>query len=167
MAPPISTPIPGVGEYGNAAALAKQAYQNAVARSNQNIKTALAGYGYQGTIDPSGQVSNIGVDPHAQYGAYQNMLRTHGQTFGGLQNAAVGKHLHGGLAKQILSQARVGFGGDANTLGQQVIGAVGGHADEISQAGYQQNSALWAAELQALRDAIQNQQFNTVGSGGY
>lgn len=165
---PITSPIPGVGNYASVEELANQAYKNALVKANDSLTTQLGGLGYSATTDPNtGHLTDAHVNPNAQYGSYQQMLRSQAGNYDSIRNSFVGRRVHGGLANQALSQARVGYGSQANDLGQQALGLGQQYNQNLQQAEYEKNAAGWNAQLDALRKAIENGQFNTAGMGGY
>jgi hypothetical protein len=161
MATPYDAPIPGADTYATAALGAKTAYQNALTRINSKRQDTLRTYGYLGDIDPnSGALSNLRVDPYNQFGGLQQMLRSNADEVDQARMAAEERGLHGGLAHKGLSDARYDFGNASQQLGTSLTGTLGGYQDDQNSAAYTRDQALYNAELDAARLAIENQQFN-------
>lgn len=161
MAGTYDTNIPGSPGYLQAELLAKQAYQQALARINAQRSGTLRQYGYVGDIDPvTGMLRHLHVDPHNPYGQYQSMLGNQAQEDQSAQEDALARGLHGGLANQMQTQLHHAHGGESAALGQALTGSLADLQDQQNQAAYTRDSALYDAELQAARDAIANQQFN-------
>jgi hypothetical protein len=167
MAVPYTTPIPGAPQQGMAANQAKLAYQRALARINQRRNQTLRQAGYLGDIDPeSGTIQNLRVDPLNQYGGLQSMLRGQAQRGEQMRFAAQERGLHGGLAHKGESELSYESGREAAEFGQGLTGALGGLQDEQSQAKEAQDAALYEAQLEDARNAIQDQNFNPADFTG-
>jgi hypothetical protein len=168
MADPYTTPIPGATGYESATLAAKTAYQNALARLNQQRGDTLRQYGYAGDINKdTGVVDNLRVDANLPYGQYQQERQQHADQYQEARDAAQARGLgKGGLAGQAVSRLRYGFGADDAQLGQGLSGAISGFQDQQNQAAYSRDSALYDAQLQAARDAIAAQQFDPANVGG-
>lgn len=161
MATPYDAPIPGADTYATAALGAKTAYQNTLARINAKRSDTLRQYGYLGDIDPNtGVVNNVRVDPYNQYGGLQQMLRSNADAGQQAQFASEERGLHGGLAHKALSDVHYDLGNASQQLGTAFAGALGGYQDDQNSAAYQRDQALYQAELDSARLAIENQQFN-------
>lgn len=164
-----STPIPGVAQYGQAALAAKTAYQNALARINQQRQSLLRQKGFLGDIDPTtGVAKNVRTDPGNQYGEFQLLNRSQA----GRDQAAVesgvarGLGTGGGLAAQLRNRERFSFGQEDAALGESLVSGLAGLQDQQTQAAFERDSALREAELEAARMAIQNQDFNQADFSG-
>lgn len=171
MATPYDAPIPGADTYATAALGAKTAYQNTLARINAKRGDTLRQYGYLGDIDPNtGVVNNVRVDPYNQFGGLQQMLRGNAGAVEQARFASEERGLHGGLAHKALSDVHYDLGNASQQLGSSFAGALGGYQDDQNQATYQRDQALYQAELDAARLAVQNGDFNpsdtTDTSGG-
>lgn len=158
-----STPIPGIPQYGQAALLAKQAYQNALARLNQQRSGTLRRFGYRADIDPEhGVVRNLRIDPHNSFGLLQEANRSQANR----AERAVGHFIErglgagGGLAAQAQKSLRHEFDREDTEIGTALTEALGGFQDQQSQAGYARDRALYEAELAAVRDALMERLFN-------
>ena len=164
-----STPIPGVPQYGQAALAAKTAYQNALARLNQQRGSTLRQYGFQGDIDQeTGVVKNVRTDPSNQYGQFQQLNRSQAQRDEQARWAGVERGLGagGGLAAQLRNDVRYDFGREDSELGQGLTESLAGFQDQQNQAAYSRDQALYQAELEAARMAIQEQMFNPANMSG-
>lgn len=149
------TNIPGAAGYASSSLLATNAYSNALARLNQKRMGSLRTHGYAADINPeNGTIANLHVDANNPYGQYQQMLRGHADTAQAAQEQAQARGLHGGLANQLESDARYGFGGDAAAFGSQFQGELAGYQDEQTGAAYDRDNALWQAQHQAELEAI-------------
>jgi hypothetical protein len=160
MAAPYTTPIPGVGNYGQTALGAKTAYDTALRKINDRRSQTLRQSGYLGDIDANtGVLSNMRVDPYNQYGGLQQMLRGQAQAAQGAHFDAQERGLHGGLAHKAESQLQYDAGQQSAQFGQGLTDQFGGLQDEQNQAAYDRDSALWQAEQQAAQTAIDNGDF--------
>lgn len=168
MADPYTTPIPGATGYESATLAAKTAYQNALTRLNQQRGDTLRQFGYAGDIDPNtGVVGNVRVDANLPYGQYQQSRQQHADQYQQAREASQDRGLgHGGLAAHAITRLRSGFGADDASIGQGLSGALSGFQDQQNQSAYSRDSALAEAQLQATRDAIQQQMFNQANLDG-
>jgi len=164
-----STPIPGVPQYGQAALAAKTAYANTLARINQRRQSLLRQSGFAGEIDgESGVLKNMRVDGGNRYGALQLLnrsqaMRDEAARFQGVER---GLGAGGGLAAQLRNQVRFDFGNEDSGLAEALLENLSSVQDEQNTAAYQRDAALYQAELEAARLAIQNQQFNQADFSG-
>jgi hypothetical protein len=157
----------GAGGYAQANLAANTAYKNTLARINQKRTQTLRQYGYLGDIDPNtGVLSNMRVDPNNAYGGLQGMLRHQAQDFQGAQDAASERHLVGGLAHRADSDLRYQHGAESAQFGQGLTDTLGGFQDDQNQAAYTRDQALYQAQLDAARLAIENQQFSPADYSG-
>jgi hypothetical protein len=168
VADPYTTPIPGAVGYESATLAAKTAYQNALTRLNQQRGDTLRQFGYAGDINPdTGVVGNIRVDPNLPYGEYQQERQSHADAYEQARQSAQDRGIgRGGLAARGVTRLRQGFGAEDAALGQNLSGAISGYQDQQNQAAYQRDAALSEAQLQATRDAIQQQMFNQANLDG-
>lgn len=167
MADPYTTPVPGATGYEAASLAATTAYEKALARLNQERQDTLRQYGYGGSIDPAtGVVTNVHVDANLPYGAYQTARQTHADAYEAARQSAQDRGIHGGLANQGLTRLRRGFGAEDAQMGTALTGALGGFQDQQNTAAYARDSALADAQIQAARDAIQQQMFNQANLDG-
>lgn len=159
---PYSTPIPGVALYGQAAAAAQKAYAQALAQLNQNRGSLLRSYGYLGDIDSkTGTVKNVRVDPHNPYGQFQQLLRNSALASEAAVDDAVGRGIHGGLAHQAESQVQYEHGMQSAQLGQALTDSLSQLQQEQSADAEARDQALYQAELDQLRTAM-----DTMASNG-
>lgn len=164
-----ATPTPGVAQYGQAALLAKTAYQQALARLNQKRQGTLRQFGYQGDIDPeTGTVKNVRTDGNNPYGLFQMNNRTQAR---GLDQAAWnaqerGLGTGGGLAAQMQNDLRFQYGAQDAQMGQDLVGSLAEYQDAQTSAAQQRDAALYQAELEAARMAIQAEQWNPADYAG-
>lgn len=144
--------IPNAGLYAEEQAAAERAYQEATAAAQHRRNTLYSTYGLTG----SGA-----VDPKSQYGSYQLMLGGEGQQLDDALASSVGRGLGAGsgLANQAESRLRVGQ--NAQNLNFQR--SVSDVAYQFSQAMLAAEQARKAAQIQAMRDAVdygsQNQDY--------
>jgi hypothetical protein len=158
---PLRRADPRRSRYATAALNATTAYQNALARINSKRSDTLRQFGYLGDIDPtSGVVNNVRVDPHNQFGGLQQMLRSNADEVQQARIAAEERGLHGGLAHKGITDAHYDLGNASQQLGSAFSGALGGYQDDQNSAAYARDQALYQAELEAARNAIENGQFN-------
>jgi hypothetical protein len=161
------TPIPGVAAYSQTALLAKKAYQEALARINQQRSGTLRTHGYRGDIDPeTGVLSNVSVDPNNPYGALQETLGMNADEAQAGEDEMTARGISGGLARQQESRLQHGFGRRKAQLGTGLLSLLGGLQDNQNQAKYAHDSALYEAELEAARNAISNNEFNPAAVTG-
>jgi hypothetical protein len=163
----IDAPIPGGSGYANAALLAKTAYQKALVRNNQKTLGAVRTFGYDADVNPdTGMLSNMRVNSNNPAGVYQNMLRGHAQEDQAVREDAVGRGVYGGLAEQGRSNSRWGFAQDRAQLGNAVTNEFDQYGQNMQDAGFQRDQALYRAEWQAAQDARKNELFNTADFSG-
>ena len=169
-----STPIPGVPQYGQAALAARTAYGSALARINQRRGSLLRSSGFAGDIDSeSGVVRNVRLDGANKFGALQQLNRSQAMRDESARWAGIERGLGagGGLAAQMRSHERYDFGRQDADLAQSLLESLSGLQDEQTQAAYGRDRALYEAELEAARMAIQAGDFNPTdfdpsGDGG-
>lgn len=172
---PSSSPIPlATGDYATAAATANAAYQQALASINNQRQQALQSFGYTGQIDPTtGQLTDMRVDPNNPFGQYQQMLSQGADDQRAVLANSMARGLGsvtgargGGLAAQDLTNAKLAFGANSASLGQNLMNTLSGLTDQQSQAQTDENNALWNAELASAQNAIANQDFNPANFSG-
>jgi hypothetical protein len=170
MADLITAPIPGMSGstgYAQGNLDATKAYQNTLARLNQQRLSTLQQYGYTGQVDPNnGTLSGIAVDQHNPYGNLQQMLRGNAIQDQQAQWSAQDRGLRGGLANQMVSNLKYGEGQASANLGTSLQDALSGFQDQQSQAAYDRDSALYAAEQSAAEQAMLNGLFNQADYSG-
>ena len=155
--------IPGAAQYLQDNLNAKQAYQNALAKINQQRQNTLLQYGYQGTVDPkTGVISKVGVNPNAPYGLYQQMLRGGAQQGYQQQWGLQDRGVAGGLANQVNRTLGYQFGQDSAKLGQDLSGQLFSLQDQQDQAKYQYDQTLAMEEAMAAMNATNNSDYNTA-----
>ncbi len=163
------TPIPGVPQYGQAALAAKTAYGNALARINQRRGSLLRSSGFAADINSdSGVVANMRVDGSNKYGQLQQLNRDQASRdemtrWSGIER---GLGAGGGLAAQMRSQGRYEFGREDSDFAQRLTESLSGLQDEQTSAAYSRDRALYEAELEAARMAIQGGDFNPADFSG-
>lgn len=151
------TPIPGLAGYAGAAELANQAYNNAMARYNQQRSDTLLKYGY--TQDANGKLS---VDPNNQFGSYQQMLRGEAQQNESLgrAQAASGWGTGSGYLGAQRANVQYGQGLEQTNLGHALTSDLTGISQGEQDAAYQKNAALYQAQETATQNAINQNLFN-------
>lgn len=151
----------GAGGYADASLAANTAYKNALARINQKRSGTLRQYGYQGDIDPTtGVLQNVRVDANNPYGGLQSMLRQHAHDFQQADYAAEERGLHGGLAHKQYSDLAHDHGAQSAQFGQGFVDAFGQLQDDQNSAAYDRDKAMYDAELEQARLAIEQQAFD-------
>ncbi len=158
-----STPIPGVPQYGQAALAAKTAYGNTLTRLNQQRSSLLRKSGFAGDINAeSGVVTNMRVDGSSRYGGLQQLNRSQAMRDDQARWSGIERGLGagGGLAAQMRNQSRFDFGREDADFAQGLLESLSGFQDEQNSAAYSRDAAMYQAELEAARLAIQQQQFN-------
>lgn len=163
------TTIPGASVYGGAALLAKTAYQKSLARLNQQRGTTIRNAGFRADIDPTtGMVKGLGVDQTNMYGDFQQLNRQQAQQDESVRWGAQERGLGtgGGLAAQMRSGVRYGFGAQDAKFGMDLQGALSGYSDQQVQMGQTRDAALYEAELAAAREAQQNQDWSPTDYTG-
>lgn len=164
---PYETPIPGAPSIAQADLAAKTAYQQALARLNQQRMGSLRQFGYTAQIDPeTGVLTGLAVDPHNPYGQYQQTLRGAAQAGDAARNDAIANGLVGGLARQAEDQSKYAFGAQTGQLGNDLQNQLADFQDQQDQAKSAYDSALYTAELQGTQDAISGQNFNPADYSG-
>lgn len=155
--------VPGAAGYTGAAALAQKAYENAMARYQRQRSDTLLKYGVH-----KNAAGGYDADANNEYGQFQQMWKG---------EDAQNEHLS-------RAQAASGWGADSGYLGaardslsyaqgaEQAATAQGlqGDLSDVAQgeqgAAFDRDSALYTAEEQAARDAINRQEFNPADYGG-
>jgi hypothetical protein len=169
-AAPIAAPIPGAS--GSSGYLqpnldANTAYQNTLARINQQRLGTLQQYGYQGDVNPTdGTIQNMRVDPTNPYGNLQSMLRSQAQQSQQDLYASEDRGLHGGLANQAQSVDKYNDGAQSAALGQALTATLGGYTDQQNSAAYSRDAALAQAEQAAAEQALLAQEFTPADFSG-
>lgn len=167
MADLTSSSIPGGDIYGWKTLDANKAYEEALAQLGRKRQNVLQEYGFTGDFDTSGNVSNLRTDPFNQYGRLQSTLRTQAQGYGRLEEAQQERGLYGsGLAAQPSSDARFEAGGEMASLGTDLSNQFLDLSQSQQEAEHTHNDALYQAQLDALRAAIQDQAFTPADYGG-
>ena len=155
--------IPGAAQYLQDNLNAKQAYQNALAKINQQRQNTLLQYGYQGSVDPkTGVISKVGINANAPYGLYQQMLRGGAQQGYQQQWGLQDRGLVGGLANQVNRQLGYQFGQDSAKLGQDLSGQLFNLQDQQDAAKYQYDQTLAQEEALAAMQASANNDYPTA-----
>jgi hypothetical protein len=165
--PLVTSPIPGAGGYEQADVQATNAFNNALARINQQRLSTLRQYGYGGSVDPtSGTITGIHVDATNPYGSFQQMLG--GAAHQSMQDVGMNQErgLVGGLANQALTADKSAFGGASAQLGSALSDALSGLQDQQDTASYTRDSALYNAEQAAAQSAISGGNFDTPSYDG-
>lgn len=140
---------------------AQQAYNNALARYNQQRQGLLTQYGYKGTVDPStGMMTNIGVDTGNATGQLQQLLHSQFNDDQAAEFNAEDRGLSGGLAHQAEGNLRYGHQADdanlANTLQGNLEGIDANQLDSKTTL----DQALWQLQQQATNTATDAGNFN-------
>jgi hypothetical protein len=151
---------------GQQYAAAEQAYQQALARYNNQRQGLLTNYGYAGSIDPkTGLVTKVHVDNTNTTGQYQQLL--HNQ-YGEDENALYGmedRGIFGGLANQAQSGLRFQHEGQDSSLMNALLGNLSDIDSQQLTAKQQLDQELWQLQEQAALDAIQQGDYNPGGDG--
>jgi hypothetical protein len=158
-----------VALYGQAALAAKTAYANALARLNQRRSSLLRSSGFAGDIDPeTGVVRNMRVDGSSKYGAFQLLNRDQAGRAEQVRWLGIERGLGsgGGLAAQMRNNARFDFGREDSDFAQNLTESLASLQDEQTSAAYARDRALYMAELEAARLAIQGGDFNPADFSG-
>lgn len=166
MGAPYDAPVPGAVGQMNLALLGKTAYNNALARINRQRGQTLQQYGYLGDVNKdTGVLTNIRVDPHNQYGDFQQMLRNQAGLAQQAEWANQDRGLHGGLANKALSELRYGFGAQSAQLGRNFSNQFTDLQDQQTQARLEYDRALYEQQLEDARAAIAAGAFNPADYG--
>lgn len=166
---PYNAPIPGSPLYAQAALAAKTAYQKALARINQQRSGLLRQSGFLADVDEeTGAARNVRVDPNSLYGGFQLLNRDQAFRDEASINAGISRGLGagGGLAAQLRNRTRFDFGKEDADFGSALIEGLAQFQDATTAAANERNSALYQAELDAARLAIQNDDFNPADLTG-
>jgi hypothetical protein len=142
---------------------ANKAYADAVTQLAGQRMNSLAGAGYLAHVDPTtGLVTNGGVDPNAQYGTFQTLLRNSAMEGEQQHNAAAGRGIGGGLAQQGEKQAAYDYGAGMYQLGNQMVQQGADYSSGIQSAANARVQAKLNARQQAAQAALQYQLQNTL-----
>jgi hypothetical protein len=150
-----STAIPNYAHYGTAGLLAKTAYENTLAHINRNRSQSLHQFGYLGDVDPNtGALKNFRVDPNSMFGGFQSMLRNQAQQDQEAEWANQDRGLRGGLANKAYSALKYNHGAESAQFGTDIANQFTDYQDQLQQAAYDRDRALYEAQLEAARNAI-------------
>lgn len=161
--------IPGAGIYAQAVAAAKARYQQRLADLNKQRQSTFRKSGFLGDInEETGLVSNLRVDPFNQYGTYQLLNRAQaGRSYDLIgENIARGLGTRGGLAAQRQNELRFGFGQEDAAFGADLNDQLGALTRQQQDYKYEYDQALWNAQLEALRFAMENGDYGYYGGDG-
>lgn len=160
--PTYSTPIPGVGGYGQSSALANLAYQQAMAQLIAKRAQLLSQYGYTAQYDPtSGAMTSMGVDPWNPYGQYQVLLAKSAASSMEAEQERIARGLsQRGLGAQADTRSQWLAGAESSALGHQFGNDLLDIENAMAQAGYENQNARAQARLDAARSAISAGAFN-------
>ena len=150
------TAIPNTPQYLQAQAMAKKAYEMAVAHIAQQRSSTLRGAGY---LD-KGNDNQLTVDPNNLFGGIQSMLRQQANENTATRYDYAGRGLQGGIRNAAGTALQLQHGGESAAFGTSLARALGGYATQGEDAKQQYDSALWTAQQAALQDALMNQMFN-------
>lgn len=162
---PYDTNIPGTPKALGANNIAKQAYQNTLAKIKQKRGNTLLSAGYTADFDDNGAYTNVRVDPNNAAGGLQQMLRNQSMSHDQASYLAQERGLHGGLANQAQSALQYEHGAQSGEFGRALTGELDSDIAEQRDAVVEYNRALYEAQLQAARDAIAAQMYNPGGGG--
>ena len=152
-----ATPVPGVAGYAGADALATKAYNNAMARYNQQRTNTLLKYGVNKGTDGSYQ-----LDPNNEYGSFHQMFQNQAAQDEAQQRqqAASGWGGDSGYLANARDKLSYQRGGEQAAMGQALQGDIFNIDQGIQDAAYQRDAALYEATQAAAQDAINKQNFN-------
>lgn len=159
--PPYETPIPGGAVIGQQYALAKKAYEQAIAQLEYQRQRIMQEYGYTAQFDPNtGDITSMAVDPWNPYGNYQALLQTvAGDDMSAEENRAARRLSPTGLGQQDASRMRYQHEYDASNLGSQFADAM-----TENQFGQQNAELEYARVLADLKLAAAQ---SAVGAGDF
>lgn len=140
---------------------ANQAYQQALARFNQQRTGLLQQYGYKGTVDPTtGMMTNVGVDTGNVNGQLQQLLGQQDQEDQNAEYSMEDRGIVGGLANQAQTALRAGHSAQSSGLAQTLLSGLSGLDDQQLTSQETLNAALWQAQHGATTDAIGTGDYN-------
>lgn len=154
--------IPGQDIYGWKRLDAQRAYQNARIKLARRRQDVLSQYGFTADIDPvTGRHSNVRVDPYAVGGAYQGMMRGHGQELDAAEAQSIERGLGAGagLAAQAASTARERQGGEQANFARTLSGTMSDITQEDTDLEQGLQSQLSEIDMEAARQAIEDEAF--------
>lgn len=163
-APPAGTyyaPPSGAVQGAEETAAANQAYQQALARFNQQRTGLLTQYGYKGTVDPTtGLMTNVGVDTSNSTGQLQQLLGQQDTEDNTAEYGAEDRGISGGLANQAVTSLAQGHQAQTSDLANTMLGSLSDLNDQQLTAQQTENAQLWQAQQDATQSAISSDQFN-------
>lgn len=163
-APPAGTyyaPPSGAIQGAEDTAAANQAYQQALARFNQQRTGLLTQYGYKGTVDPTtGLMTNLGVDTSNSTGQLQQLLGQQDAEDNNAEYGAEDRGISGGLANQAQTALRQGHAAQTSDLANTMLGSLSDLNDQQLTAQQTENAQLWQAQQEATQSAISGSQYN-------
>lgn len=154
-------PPPGSTQSAEDYTAANQAYQQALARFNQQRTGLLQQYGYKGTVDPStGLMTNVGVDTGNVNGNLQQLLGQQDQEDQQAEYGMEDRGIVGGLANQAQTNLRAGHSAQTSGLAQTLLGSLSGLNDQQVTAKQTLDQALWQSQQGATQQAIDAGEYN-------
>jgi hypothetical protein len=166
IATPYTTNIPNYSQYGTAGLLAKTAYDNTLARINQQRQQSIHNYGYLGDVNANtGVIDNLRVDPNSMFGSYQQMLRGQAGADQQAEFANQDRGLRGGMANKAVSALKYQHGAESAQFGTGFANQFTDYADQLQQATYDRDRALYEAQLVAAQNAISGGDFSPANYG--
>jgi hypothetical protein len=160
----VTSPIPDGSVYKDQQLAALDAWRRAQTALRTRTGQIWQQYGFKGEFDEnSGTMRNVGVDVNNQYGDYQMMLGRQGQELDAADEGAQERGLSGvGLGAQAASRARFLHGRQGLDFGRDFLNQQSEVQQEWQQGSSAYQRALFDAERQATRAAINNRNFNTA-----
>jgi len=143
---PDGRPIPNAGVYGQEQANAELAWQQANTASAAKLKS------YQ---NQAGVLADGSVDPHNQYGGYQQLLQQQGSELDAGQENAMSRGLGGGPGLGNQAERGMRFGHAIQNLGFQrgLTNAQTNYGMELGQNDAQRRASMTSALQNALNNA--------------
>lgn len=161
--------IPGAAIIAQQLALAKQAYQTALARITNQRQGLSRESGFTFDIDTeTGTMKSMRVDPNSIYGTYQLLNRQQAQRDEDARSVAIERGLGagGGLAAQLRSNAKYQSGQEDAQFSSTLIDKLTGLGLDQQEAKQAYDAAKYQAELDQLRLQMSQQSWGGGGGGG-
>lgn len=160
--------IPGGAIIAQQLALAKKAYETALARITNKRQTLGRESGFTFDVDTeTGVMRSMRVDPKSIYGTFQILNRQQALRDESARSIAIERGLGagGGLAAQLRSNAKYQAGQEDAQFSSTLIDQLSGLASDQQEAKHAYDSAKYQAELEQLRLQM-SQDWGGGGGGG-
>lgn len=164
-----TTGIPGSALIAQATLEAKKRYQTRVADLGKQRSSIFLQSGFTGDVDSeTGLTKNLRTDPFNQYGQFQMLNRAQALRSQQAQGENIGRGLGsgGGLAAQNMGNAQFLSGQEDAAFGQSLNDMLQGLVRNQQDYKYEYDSALYQAQLEGARMAIDQGDYPYYPGGG-